>query len=124
MESPSVCHPAAGVFNLQTALVRMGGDETLLRDLAGFYLEDVPPLLQQLRDAIEREDVDEAVRFAHTIKALSANFDAHALCATAQSIERAARAGELESARHSLPELHAGIDAVITALQAEFSPGM
>jgi HPt (histidine-containing phosphotransfer) domain-containing protein len=101
----------------------MGGDEGLLRDLAGFYLEDAPPLLDQFEEAIEHHDVGEAIRSAHTIKALSANFDAHALCALAHDAEHAARRGDLDAAGQLVPELHAGIESVMDRLQVEF-PGL
>jgi HPt (histidine-containing phosphotransfer) domain-containing protein len=120
MESPTACSPMSGVFNLTAALARLGGDERLLRDLAIFYLEDVPPLVERLRDAIERGDAEETLRAAHTIKALSANFDAQAATAAAQVIERSAKAGELSSAAENLPDLVVAVDAVQASLQAEF----
>ncbi len=120
MEATSACSPVTAAFNLPTALNRLGGDEGLLRDLAAFYVEDVPPLCERLSESIDRGDTEAVVRNAHTIKALSANFDAHVAVDAAQGIERAARTGELSLARDSLPDLLTAVDAVMAALRAKF----
>ena len=119
MEGPSAGSSPAVALNLPAALSRLGGDQALLRDLAVFYLEDVPPLCQQLSEALDNGDAESAVRCAHTIKALSSNFDAYAATDAAQRIERATRMGDLVLAREALPELRSAVEAVVGGLQTE-----
>lgn len=86
-----------GAADLSTALQRLRGDRGLLIDMIGFYLEDAPTLTETLRAAIDQQDLAEVQRAAHSLKGLSATFDAHAAVAAARDIEVASRDGRTES---------------------------
>jgi HPt (histidine-containing phosphotransfer) domain-containing protein len=120
MTATTVCDPPSSVFNRYTSLERMGGDERLLHDLAEFYVEDAPSLCRQLTEALQRGDADEVTRSAHSLKALSANFDAHAACAIAQLVERTSGSGNLTAVRPLLATLSTTVEALIAGLRAEF----
>ncbi|EMI16436.1 hypothetical protein RMSM_06639 [Rhodopirellula maiorica SM1] len=57
------------------ALGRLGGDEELLRELAAILVDDVPPLVDGVQNAIESGDFGEAYRDAHALKGLVVTFD-------------------------------------------------
>ncbi len=78
-------------FHMADAMAHVGNDETLLRELAGIFLDDIQPMMQQLGVAIDREDPIEARRLAHAVKGLSVNFGAANACQNAVSIESLAK---------------------------------
>lgn len=104
-------------LNLEAARRRLGGDEALLRDLAGFFLDDAPLLLEETRSALARNDRMEASRCAHSIKGLAANFDAEEAVAIAQSLETAARTEEPDSTAALVGQLDEEIRNVCRALE-------
>ena len=108
--------------NLARALERMGGDRDLLVEMARFYLEDTPGLLQTLRASLQEQKAEEATRAAHSLKGLSANFDAHAAVQTALAVETAGRSGDLACAAALVPDLQAQIDEVSQILRRELKP--
>jgi HPt (histidine-containing phosphotransfer) domain-containing protein len=93
------------VFDAEVALGRLGGNRGLFVKLIGFYFEDSPQLIEQLRTAAEEGDLVKIEHAAHTLKSLAANFEALAAVSAALRIEELSRAGELRSARELVPEL-------------------
>jgi len=107
------------VIHLAPALARLENDRELLCDLAQFYLEDGPVLLQEIQRGIEIRDFELITRSAHSLKGLASNFDAHATVAAALIIEMSGRQRDLETIQQSLPELEQQSQRVIAALQEE-----
>ncbi|HVJ69267.1 MAG TPA: response regulator, partial [Caulifigura sp.] len=103
--SPAMSPSAAAVIHLGIAMARLGNDQQLLRDMAGFYVEDVPQLLEELRGALTTGDVELATRSAHSLKGLSSNFEAPHAVAAAFAVENAARTGDLKKAAEGVEEL-------------------
>jgi HPt (histidine-containing phosphotransfer) domain-containing protein len=117
--SPTTSPSAAVVVNLGVALARLGNDHQLLRDMAGFYIEDVPQLMGELRGALESGDQELATRSAHSLKGLSSNFEAPFAVSAAFAVENAAREGDLQKAAGGVEELDAELGRVIQALRAQ-----
>ncbi|HVJ85985.1 MAG TPA: response regulator [Caulifigura sp.] len=115
VSSPS----AAAVVNLGIALARLGNDQQLLRDMAGFYIEDVPLLLGELRTALETGDRELATRSAHSLKGLSANFEASFAVGVALAVETSARNGDLQKAAGGVEELDHEVGRVVEALKSQ-----
>lgn len=107
------------VINVSRALERMGGQRQLLKEVAQFFIEDVPLLYEALTKALEIEDHAEAERAAHSIKGLASNFDALELQETAAQMERLVREAHLTTARELMSRLQIEIDAVYAALRTE-----
>jgi PAS domain S-box-containing protein len=87
------------VLNVACALSRLGGDRALLVDMARFFLEDSALLMSDLERALDRDDPDQALRNAHSLRGLAANFNAEPCVAIAQIIEDAAKQRKLDSER-------------------------
>lgn len=105
------------VINLNAALSRMGHDQQLLADVASFFVEDAPPLVQQLR-AHSAENLPEALaRAAHTLKGLASNFDAQFVQALAAEIETQGFQNETEGVDRKIDALAYEVDRVIEALR-------
>jgi CheY-like chemotaxis protein len=69
------------------ALERLNGDKELLTALVGFFFEDFPTLLDQIRAAFARRDWPALQRAAHSLKGLSANFGAAPAVAALEKLE-------------------------------------
>jgi HPt (histidine-containing phosphotransfer) domain-containing protein len=105
-------------MNLKSALERLGGDEELLDDLIGFYLEDYPSLIQTIDESLAAGDSALVERAAHSLKSLAANFDATRCNELAQNIESAAKKQELQSLGEQVAQLHICTDELAQALVA------
>ncbi|HTP87040.1 MAG TPA: Hpt domain-containing protein [Bryobacteraceae bacterium] len=114
---------AAGpALNLTAALDRVGGDEELLRELAGLFIDDYPRQLQQIEEAIGKQDWKTAEREAHSLKGAVANFGASDASEAARAVEFAAREGRYSE----LSALLEGTRAEMVRVRAELdrlSPG-
>ena len=52
-------------LNLALALERVGGDEELLKEIAGLFLEDYPSLITKIEQAIATNDAHNLERAVH-----------------------------------------------------------
>ncbi|MBW3597066.1 MAG: response regulator, partial [Planctomycetes bacterium] len=105
-------------MDLDAALERMDGNYELLADMAGFFLEDAPELLDRIRDGIAGYAPEEVQRAAHSLKGLAANFNAQRTIETAKEIEYAAEAGDLPAAASRLPELERLVESLAQSLKS------
>lgn len=111
---------SAPATDLNLALERVGGDEELLRELAGLFLGDYPRQLGIIDDALARDDLKCAEREAHSVKGAVANFGAAGASESARVLEFAARDGRrdqlapcLGSLRRHLALVHAELERLI-----------
>lgn len=93
------------VIDRDAALRRLGADETLFGVLAGFFCDDAPQLLNQLKGALDKNDQPEATRLVHSIKGLAATFSSDFVTRVAGMAEQAGRVGNLEEVRKLLPRI-------------------
>jgi signal transduction histidine kinase/CheY-like chemotaxis protein/HPt (histidine-containing phosphotransfer) domain-containing protein len=78
------------IFDRDEVLERLGGDEELLQEIAGVFLNDVPVQITSIEQAIAKGDSHQVEHQAHTLKGASGSFGAHTLQAAALAIEKAA----------------------------------
>ena len=105
-------------FDLDSVLGRLGHDRELFADLARFFLEDGPSILQQIRDASEAKDAARLQQAAHLIKGMLANLGAEPARHAAEQLEREASEGKLSEATTTLEELSRQIDRLQQALRS------
>ena len=86
-------------------MARLMDDEDLARRVVGGFLEDIPRQIEVLKGYLEAGDAASAERQAHSIKGASANVGEERLREVAFEMEKAAKAGDLESITARLPEL-------------------
>lgn len=98
------------VLDIDATLARLGGDRRLLTDILGFFLEDAPPLLQEVHAAVRQSDADEVRSKAHALKGLAAGCGGVRAAQAAQRVERAGETGDLEEVESQLESLDAEID--------------
>lgn len=102
--------------DMAAVLDRIGGDEDLLKELVGLYLDDEHQLLAQIAEAIAAGDGEALRRSAHTLKGAVSNFCAARAQAAAQAVEDAGRAHRLDAAPALVAALHAELSQVRAAL--------
>lgn len=100
------------------ALRRLGGDESLFRELISFFLEDAPAALERLRAALGRRDASLVEREAHCLKGLAANFGAPTAVAAATELQRLGHSGNLADAETHFRRLEADIAELVRELSA------
>ena len=110
------------ILDHEAALVRLGGDEALFRDMVQFFDEDSPPLLEAIRAGIRDGDAEQVGRAAHTLKGLAANFNAEPTVAAARRLEQIGQAPEqLDQAPPALAELEREV-ALLSAALGPYRP--
>ena len=92
------------------ALACMGGDATILADIAGLFLEDGPRMVAEIQSAIASQDAGALHRAAHTLKGSLGYLGAHRTEALAQQLEALGRAGQVEQAAPIAAELQRHVD--------------
>ena len=92
------------------------GDEELMRELIGFYQEDVDRLLEDIAEALAEEDAEKVHRAAHSLKGMVGNYCADRVLARATELDAHALSGKLDKVRDLLPDLRAEADLLRQAL--------
>ncbi len=96
---------------VQEVLDRLGGDEELLSEVVDLFIEEVPDILSQLKEALENGDWDRAAKLAHTLKGSSSNVGAEEFASLALKLENDSKqkdsAGAFETYRLLQNELEA-----------------
>jgi two-component system, sensor histidine kinase and response regulator len=83
------------VFDAAGTVARYGGSRELLVDMIGFFLEDSPTLLAELKDAVRNGDAQGIRDKAHALKGLLAGCGGVRAAQAAQRVENASFDGEL-----------------------------
>jgi two-component system sensor histidine kinase/response regulator len=98
-------------FDREIALGRVGGDEELLQEVAGIFLDEYTETLDQIRKAAESHDSNALERAAHSLKGSVGNFGANAAFEAARRLETIARSrGEMTGLTEALLELEAALE--------------
>jgi two-component system, sensor histidine kinase and response regulator len=104
------------IWNLESALARVGGDRDLLGELIVIFESECPKLIATIRAAIERGDAAALELNAHGLKGAVGNFSAGPAADRARELEMMGRNKTLEGAGETLRLL----EAEIKRLLAEF----
>lgn len=92
-------------IDYETALARVGGDKTLLSELAKMFEEEYPQLLDGVRIGLRSGNGAAVNAAAHQLKGLLAQFGADRARDAAFAVETAGRACDLKAAGDSFGEL-------------------
>jgi HPt (histidine-containing phosphotransfer) domain-containing protein len=77
---------------------RLSGDDELMTDIIGLFLEDLPVRLAAIQDALTRKDADALRAAAHTLKGSAGNLSADRLLEAAHALEGIAAESHLDAA--------------------------
>lgn len=118
-DPPGPPPPARGpAANLDAALRRLRGDRELLGELIRCFQEDSPKLLGRVAAAADAGDFEALCSSAHSLKGLSANFDATPTVALAAEVERAGKERDRRAASDLIPRLRAATEELARELAA------
>ncbi len=108
-------------FDRHVALLRVGGDEELLKEIADIFLEDYPKVLAEIQAALACGDARRLEQSAHTLKGSAGNFGAKAVVETASRLEQMGRAGRVDGKGSATPASREvnNLDQALLALRAE-----
>jgi len=106
------------VFDRETFLKRIGGNETLAQKILGKFIDDVPKRMESIRKAIEKRDMEEIRLQAHTIKGSSRNVGADRLGYYAERLEKGSTAEDSAL----LKELAAALQTAFEELKSIAKP--
>ncbi len=96
---PTIINPAA----LQR--LEDWGGPSLSKEIVRLFLENGPARVDQIRGAMDGEDLDVPERGAHSLKSSAANVGAQLLQEIASELEAAASGGDLQRVRDLIPNL-------------------
>ena len=89
------------VIDLPVVLERVEDDRELLRELVGLFLDDAPPRLTAIHDAVDSRDADGLRRSAHALKGSAGNLAALAVFEAARELELTAPTGDWTHAQEA-----------------------
>ncbi|MDI9246930.1 7TM diverse intracellular signaling domain-containing protein [Marinobacter sp. CHS3-4] len=82
-------------FDREKALAQVSGNEKLLDDLIEHYRKDQASVIDDILDALDDDNREEAHRLAHTLKGVSATLGAEVLSERAEAVEEALASGAI-----------------------------
>jgi HPt (histidine-containing phosphotransfer) domain-containing protein len=104
------------ILDSQTALERIEHDQELYEEICGMFREDVPALLNQLKEALKNGDLPTAIRSTHSLKSAAANIGADELCEAAGVTENRLRAEDMSDIHTLITEIDRNFLRVLQAL--------
>ena len=104
-EIPAVMPEAPVYYDRDSALRRIGGDESLLWDLMDLFVEDCPKQLNRIRDAQGRGDPIALHNYAHTLKGTIGHFSAARALKAAGHLEEIAMGRDLKAIQEGIAKL-------------------
>jgi len=106
------------IAQLSDLLDTVDGDQGLLREVIGVFLEDAPGLVEGVRRALDNGDAAAVYRAAHTLKGSAGNFGVPHIVSSAIRIESDARGNNLPAARDGFEALEIDMAALLIELSA------
>ena len=106
------------VFERQKVLFNLGGDEELLEQLIGMYIEDEPRLFADIEAAVIEGDAEALHNAAHALKGAVSNFCAGRAQTGAMHLERIGREKRMADAPQALETLRTELAALRKAFEA------
>ncbi|MBC8165713.1 MAG: Hpt domain-containing protein [Bryobacteraceae bacterium] len=105
-------------LEISALLDRVGGDEELLREITGIFLEEYLVLISEIREAVETGDCVQLERSAHSLKGSVSNFGAADATRAACDLEVMGRSKQMSDTRRALRVLEDEFASLAPALKA------
>jgi two-component system, sensor histidine kinase and response regulator len=109
---------SAKIWDRDQALQLLGGDETLLRELAGLFLQRNALLLENVDKAIRAKDAAALHEAAHAYKGAVNHFSAAGIKDIVFTLEKKGSAGDLSGTDSLFVQLNDGVNLLLKELQA------
>jgi HPt (histidine-containing phosphotransfer) domain-containing protein len=106
-------------FDRAAALENLAGDEILLEQVAGIFIEDWPANRDRLLAGVAAGNAATVAKEAHSIKGAVSNFCAARAIAVMAQLELAGKAGDLAQVSSLATGAVAAVEDVVVALRRE-----
>jgi HPt (histidine-containing phosphotransfer) domain-containing protein len=121
VEDETPVAPAAAstlsTFDRTAALQRVDGDEALLSDVIGMFLDDCPARLKAIKAAVDAKE-SEAIRIeARGLKGAASNLSAASLFDAAEILERVGAESRLDAAEAAWRRVSMAASEVLTTIR-------
>ena len=114
-------YSAAEAFDPTAMLERIGGNMCLFAELVELFLEEYPPLVDQIRLAIAEKDANRLKHSAHKLRGAIGNFTVARPYELARQLESLAQANNLNDTQSLLDSLADGVAQLASALKRSVS---
>lgn len=107
---------------LKTLQQVIGGSKEMLNELIDSFLEDTPPLITQMRQAVEQQDAGKLRIAAHTLKSGATDFGAINLADICRQLEKQGQAGTIAEAAPLVQQVereYKQVQAALVLVRAE-----
>jgi two-component system, sensor histidine kinase and response regulator len=104
-------------WDITKALERLGGDEQLLHDVIGIFLEDIPKHMTSLRQAVAQGDAEALAKTAHSLKGELGYVGILELSQKAHELEEMGRKRDLKYAAGAFAVFETEISAVAASMR-------
>lgn len=104
---------AESPVDLAVAMRWLGGDQHLLAELVGIFVDDGPKRLQAIRAALTASDVQQVEHVAHSLKGSAAILGATRLQTAALALEEAAHERHTENSPDLVAEIARELERVM-----------
>lgn len=95
----------SSIFDREALIKRLFDDQELVTTIVTGFLKDMPGQMATLKSFVENRQPEKAGHQAHKIKGAAGNVTALAFQETASDMERAGKAGDMDSLQRLLPDL-------------------
>ena len=99
MSRPNVAGPDAIVLDESRLLAEFGDDPEILEELRDLFLQHIPPLLEDIKKALQAGEAARVAQAAHSLKGASSTYGAQRLAQVGLAIEKLAREDQLAAAQ-------------------------
>ncbi|MFH1279319.1 MAG: response regulator [Candidatus Eisenbacteria bacterium] len=114
--------PAGAPLDIVNTIEMVGGDEGVLQEIIGIFLECAPRLLRDMENAAKGKDSATIERAAHSIRGSIGCLGARSAMDAAAEVEHFARAGDLDGAIRAYEILKTELDRLMPVLDV-YRPG-
>ncbi|MDL1963116.1 MAG: Hpt domain-containing protein [Deltaproteobacteria bacterium] len=104
-------------MNFKELAENLGLEEDEFQEIVELFLETSDADLHKLRSAIDREDTQQAIEAAHSIKGASGNLGFMAISEKAKNVEIKAREKDLSGANEAVENIKKEVDRIAQALK-------
>jgi HPt (histidine-containing phosphotransfer) domain-containing protein len=111
-------YEAGTIFDRSTALDQVEGDEQLLSELVGLFLNDYHHWLIELRQVLASGDLETVTQIAHTLKGAAASIGASTTHMAAMRLEQFGHAADLSLAAAAFASLEVELERLTPVLMS------
>ena len=114
--------PDVPVIDESRMISEFGGDMEILAELRDLFMEHVPPLFQEIEQAVNAGEAEAIAAHTHSLKGACATYGAPRLAMVCKDAELAARAGEVQVVQDHLSDLRHEYEQVCQAISSIGAP--